>query len=58
MRLCKDCDTRYIGCHSECSYYVVNKVINTYKKNKEKRFNYNYCVVKEETMKLRRELNG
>lgn len=36
MRMCKDCQDRYIGCHSRCQKYVVAKVIKTYKNQKRK----------------------
>lgn len=47
MKCCKDCTKRYVGCHSKCQTYVVNKVINTYKRNKanvekDLTFNNNY----------------
>lgn len=47
MKCCKDCTKRYVGCHSKCQTYVVNKVIITYKRNKanvekDLTFNNNY----------------
>ena len=47
MKCCKDCTKRYVGCQSKCQTYVVNKVINTYKRNKanvekDLTFNNNY----------------
>ena len=30
MKCCKDCTKRYVGCHSKCQTYVINKVINKY----------------------------
>ena len=47
MKCCKDCTKRYVGCHSKCQTYVVNKVINIYKRNKtnvekDLTFNNNY----------------
>lgn len=47
MKQCKGCAKRFVGCHSQCQIYIVNKVINTYKrekvsKEKDLTFNTNY----------------
>lgn len=47
MKNCKSCTSRYVGCHSSCQPYIVNKIIQSYKRdkiNKERDlgFNNNY----------------
>lgn len=44
MKTCQNCTKRFVGCHSQCQLYIVNKVINTYKReklSKEKDLSFN-----------------
>lgn len=44
-KMCRNCESRYVGCHSQCQPYIVVKVIHTYKRDKlsrEKDLKFNY----------------
>lgn len=36
-KCCHGCEKRFVGCHSQCQTYVVEKTIHTYKRDKASR---------------------
>lgn len=58
---CQNCSKRHVGCHAQCQYYVVNKVIKMYKNQKRiEQFDNEFSATqyKIHTHKLRKQLKG
>lgn len=61
MKCCCECSDRYVGCHSQCQKYIVNKVIKMYHNQKridEYEIDYNIRMRNAYSKKLRKELSG
>ena len=61
MKCCRECSDRYVGCHSQCQKYVVNKVIKMYQNQKrleEYEVGYSARLRNAHAKKLRKQLSG
>lgn len=51
--MCRNCESRFVGCHSQCQKYVVAKVIHSYKRDKRGRENELTAIPPRQTNGIR-----